>query len=105
MAVVTQGQTHMAPTESFEKLDPAEVHFCIPGPIEGLHLFLRTLPTIHPLAEPERFFSYTACRFHRPYPLPIASIDAPGAMSSATQASTFGVWIFTALGIQAATPK
>jgi pimeloyl-ACP methyl ester carboxylesterase len=38
----------MMPTESLEKLDPREHHFRVPGPIEGLHLFLRHLSPVRP---------------------------------------------------------
>jgi pimeloyl-ACP methyl ester carboxylesterase len=40
----------MVAAGSLEKLDPREVHFRIPGPIEGLHLFLRHLPPARPAA-------------------------------------------------------
>lgn len=38
----------MVAAESLEKLDPREVHFRIPGPIERLRLFLRQLPPARP---------------------------------------------------------
>src|SRR5438067_13753844 len=38
----------MMPTESFEKLDPREIHFRVSGPIEGLKLFLRHLAPVRP---------------------------------------------------------
>src|SRR6266550_929390 len=38
----------MMPTESFEKLDPREIHFRISGPIGGLKLFLRHLAPVRP---------------------------------------------------------
>src|SRR3954471_14652803 len=38
----------MAPTDSFEKLDSREVHFRIPGPVDGLKLFLRHLAPVRP---------------------------------------------------------
>lgn len=34
-------------TDNLERLDPREAHFLIPGPIEGLRLFLRYLPPTH----------------------------------------------------------
>ena len=40
----------MVPTESFEKLDPREIHFRVSGPIEGLKLFLRHLAPVRPTA-------------------------------------------------------
>lgn len=38
----------MVAAESLEKLDPREDHFRIPGPAEGLHLFLRHLSPVRP---------------------------------------------------------
>jgi pimeloyl-ACP methyl ester carboxylesterase len=38
----------MVPTESLEKLDPREQQFRVPGPVEGLHLFLRHLSPVRP---------------------------------------------------------
>src|SRR5437667_11685036 len=40
----------MVPTESFEKLDPREIHFRVSGPIEGLKLFLWHLAPVRPTA-------------------------------------------------------
>ena len=40
----------MVSTESFEKLDPREIHFRVSGPIEGLKLFLRHLAPVRPTA-------------------------------------------------------
>jgi pimeloyl-ACP methyl ester carboxylesterase len=41
-----------------DKLDPRERHFHIPGPIEGLRLFLRYLPPTMPAAGPKRIALY-----------------------------------------------
>src|SRR6202163_5108131 len=40
------------------KLDPREQHFRIPGPREGLSLFLRFLPAAHSGIEPRRAVLY-----------------------------------------------
>src|SRR5437868_3880217 len=48
--------------------------------------------------ERKQFSSYTACRFHPRCPLLFALMDAPGAMNSAIQASTFWVLDFYCFG-------
>jgi hypothetical protein len=95
----------MMPAESLEKLDLREVHFRVSGPMEGLKPYCGISRPFVQQAEREQFSSYTACRFHPRCRLLIALMDAPGAMNSAIEASTFGVWIFTVLAIRIDTPK
>jgi pimeloyl-ACP methyl ester carboxylesterase len=48
----------LAMHDTGEKLDPREEHFRIPGPIEGLRLFLRYLPLAMPAEGPPKIMLY-----------------------------------------------
>jgi pimeloyl-ACP methyl ester carboxylesterase len=48
----------MTDISSTPKLDPNEQHFCIPGPYNGLSLFLRFLPATRSRAKPRRAVIY-----------------------------------------------
>lgn len=95
----------MMPTESLEKLDPREVHFRVSGPIERLKLFLRHLAPVRPAGRTRAVLFVHGMSFPSALSIAHRFDGRPGAMNSAIQASTFGVWIFTALAIRTDTPK
>ena len=78
-----------------DKLDPREQHFHIPGPIEGLRLFLRYLPP-HDAGRGTRKRIASTCMAARSPPRcrsPIASMASPGVTPCALPVSTPGASI------------
>jgi hypothetical protein len=80
------------------QLDPREQHFRIPGPRQGLSLFLRFLPAEKSTFQPRRAVLYV-------HGSRIALMGNRGATLWAKRASTSGDWISMALVIRTAIRK
>jgi hypothetical protein len=84
-------------------LDVREQHFRIPGPRQGMSLFLRLLPAAGAVRQPGRSVLYVhGATFPPRFRSPIDSTAGPGATRFAQQASTSGAWISTASAIPTA---